>query len=597
MVAMIYLFIAGKWLDRFAGSDLRGFYALFGVALVAGVAGYLILARTPYPRAAEEVDAEAGSWLAPLREPAFRRLLCFYAAHTVPSQMASAFYSVYMISRLGLSYTHIAIYVNVAYACVMLGYLLSGNFSQRFGSRPVIQIVSVLYCLVPLAWALATPATYPVLIPVAYMIGGLSLAAILVASYTLLLNILPQGRDTANYYGLWTTVAAVASGTGPFLGALIKNLLPEAPVTVAGLEVGPIQIVFAVAAVLWIIPLAMSWRVIEEGAARPGYVLGQFRGNLLGFAWNSVLYSVAAREHTRAQAIRRLGKTRSPLAIGRLTKALQDVDPEVRSEAARGLGDAKAAEAAPSLVSHLQDEESDIRAEAAQALGKIGTGAGIDALVAALHDQLSHVRSSAALALGELNTDAAREALQAAARGPFDRATFPAVIDGASRSGDLHLVPLALGRLELLTSPVLRMQVINAVCRLLREKNHFYRLFSADQYQRAQMMGEFARRVRRLFGRAPALPPEARAVLVESAASVRQAIDGDDWAGLGRASRAAAGTVAGLAPAHPVAHAAAQAIRTYLQQVPPEQLSDEGAIFCIIALVSMARMLAGDTRG
>ena len=74
-------------------------------------------------------------------------------------------------------------------------------------------------------------------------------------------------------------------------------------------------------------------------------------------------------------------------------------------------------------------------------------------------------------------------------------------------------------------------------------------------------------------------------------------IDGDDWPHLGEEAGAVAQFVAGLPTPHPVARAAAEAVKTYLTQVPPAQLGDEGAIFCIICLVSMARMLSGDTRG
>ena len=598
LVSMGYLFGAGRWLDRFVPPDLSGFFTLFVIAFIAGVVGYLILGRAPYPPTEGGAEAaERGSWFAPLREPRFRRLAVFYAVAGIPPQMAGAFFSVYMINRLHLTYAQIAIYINVAYAFMLVGYLVGGSFSQRFGSRPVIQICSALYLAAPIAWAFATPGTYHVLIPIAYMLGGLCMAGLLVAESAFLLNIVPEGRDSTHYFGLWTALGAAGSSLGPFLGAALKNLLPETPVEVLGVAIGPIQVVFIVAAVLWIVPVILSWRLIEEGAQRPGYVMSQFRGNVLGFAWNTALYSVAGREDSRAEAIHRLGQTRSPFAIGRLMKALYDVSPEVRSEAARGLGEAKAEEAVPELVSRLQDEESDIRAEAAHALGKIGTGAGLEALVAALYDELPHVRSSAALALGELNTDVAQEALKAAAQGEFDRATFPAVIDGASRGGDLELIALALERLPLLRSPVLRMQVINAICRLLREKNHFYRLFSADPYQRVQMMTALARRVRRLFERSKVLPEETRHRVVEAAWGIQAAIQADDWPSLGEEALAIAGVIAALQNAHPVAQAAARAVTIYLEQISPDELTDEGAIFCIISLVSMARMLGGDTRG
>jgi len=597
VASMIYLFLAGKWLDQFPESSPSGFFLLFAVAAVAGIGGYVVLARTPYPSTPVAEDAgQAGAWTAPWSDASFRRLVLFYGTSTIAPQLAGVFFSVYMIEVLKLSFTHIAIYVNMAYVFMLVGYWIGGNFSQRFGSRPVIQVFTSLYCLVPIAWALATPTTYHLLIPLAYVMGGLSLSAIFVANSVLLFKIVPAGRDNTHYFALWMAVAAAGAALGPFLGAGLRSILPELSLQLFGLAIGPIQIIFAVAAVLWLIPFILSWRLIEEGAAQPVYLLGQLRGNLFGFVWNTVLYSVAANERTRAAAIHRLGQTHSPLAFDRLMQALDDVSPDVRSEAAWGLGEGRAEEAVPSLVSHLRDESSDIRAEAARALGRIGTGPGLEALIQALHDRQPHVRSSAAQALGEINTPQAQAALLTALHGEFDRATFPSLIDGASRSGDLQLVPLALQYLPRFSSSVLRLQVINTVCRLLREKNHFYRLFAADEYQRAQMMEALARRVKRLFKNAEDLPRKALANILAPVDAIQQAIKNDDWLTLNQQAEIVAQVVAKLPGVHPVARSAAEAVQLYSQQVSPGKPSDEGAIFYIISLVSMARMIAGDTR-
>lgn len=183
-----------------------------------------------------------------------------------------------------------------------------------------------------------------------------------------------------------------------------------------------------------------------------------------------------------------------------------------------------------------------------------------------------------------------------ALHGEFDRATFPSLIDGASRSGDLQLVPLALQYLPRFSSPVLRLQVINTVCRLLREKNHFYRLFAADEYQRAQMMEALARRVKRVFKNAEDLPGKALANILAAVDAIQQAIKNDDWLTLKQQEEIIAQIVAKLPGVHPVARSAAEAVQLYSQQVSPGKPSDEGAIFYIITLVSMARMIAGDTR-
>ena len=54
-----------------------------------------------------------------------------------------------------------------------------------------------------------------------------------------------------------------AGAYGPFLGALLKDLLPTGTMTVLGLSVDPLQIMFGVAAALCVVPVAVSRLLLE----------------------------------------------------------------------------------------------------------------------------------------------------------------------------------------------------------------------------------------------------------------------------------------------------------------------------------------------
>src|SRR5690606_7488272 len=157
--------------------------------------------------------------------------------------------------------------------------------------------------------------------------------------------------------------------------------------------------------------------------------------------------------------------------LGRLLEALGHVSHEVRAEAARGIGDGRFAEAVDPLIRTLEDEESDIRPEAAEALGKIGHGAGIGPLLHALSDPDVRVRTAAISAMGYIRTPEASEALLEQLNGPYDVNVFPALADAAARHDDLRAIEPALHGLRRLRLPVVRLQVINAICRLLGERN------------------------------------------------------------------------------------------------------------------------------
>jgi HEAT repeat protein len=282
--------------------------------------------------------------------------------------------------------------------------------------------------------------------------------------------------------------------------------------------------------------------------------------------------------------------------VAKLSESLDDVSPEVRQEAARGLGEAKAHDAVPQLIQCLNDPNSDIRAEAALALGQIGSPEAVEPLRQALSDPDTRVSCSAALALGEIGGPVAQQLLIEALEGPFDRATFPSLVDAAGRTGDLRVVELALAHLPDLDSPVLRMQVINAVCRALGEKNHFYKLFSTRGLDRSAMTEGMLRRIVRLVGRAHDVEPEERETLRALAQEVASAVERDQFEAMLEKAREFAERVLALPSPPAMARAAATAVAHYADQAPPELLGGEGMVFVVIALTSLGRSLSHEMK-
>ena len=271
LATIAFLFGAGKWLDRFPASDMRGFYGLLMLGGAIMVGGFLVLGRTPYPR----IEAPSGAplldhWFEPLRNRDYRRLLLFLVAQAIPPQLAAAFFSLYMIGHLNLTYGHIAWYVNLSYVGTGIGFLLGSTASQRFGSRPILQILAVLYPLVAVAWACTTPATYRLLIPLGYLLGGLITSATFVSVWMMLIRLVPDNRDNSHYFALWVAAQSGAAAVGPFIGALLKSLLPAGPVALLGRSLDPVQIIFAVAACLCLFTIWASRRLLEAGAQSAG---------------------------------------------------------------------------------------------------------------------------------------------------------------------------------------------------------------------------------------------------------------------------------------------------------------------------------------
>ncbi|MBD3293055.1 MAG: hypothetical protein GF393_09035, partial [Armatimonadia bacterium] len=244
------------------------------------------------------------------------------------------------------------------------------------------------------------------------------------------------------------------------------------------------------------------------------------------------------------------------------------------------------------LVERLHDDESDIRPEAATALGKIGAAGSVEALVEALDDEDPRVRTSAALALGEIGGERAETALYERLTSGFQKSTFAALVDAASRLGDQRIVGPALEHLPRFRSPVLRMQIINAVCRVLGEPRHFYRLLMADRLTRAGLFEGMTGRIIRLLEQAP-VPARIELPLVRLARLFRDAIAQDDYVAAAEHARMIASVVVRDRRMPPTCRAAAGAIIVYLRTAGPDLLPDEGAIFLVVCLTSLSRYMAG----
>ncbi len=589
ITSIVYLYVASTWLDW--NSDLPGFAVVFAVGWIAGILGYVMMALTPYPQIEQEAGVSvAGAFAQPLRNPSYRSLVAFMCSWLGVGMMSGVFYSVYMLQDLGLSYAQVAIYTNITILSQIIAYRLWGVFVQRYGSKPITQLSITPYILSLSIWVFVTPENLWWLIPISRVIAGVTWSGVEIANATLLYKLVPAGKENSSYFANWMFFVALGSAGGPLIGGLLRGLIPETGVSVLGMQLAPLQAVFAISTMLCLIPIALSFRLVDTGSASPRYLLGQFRGNLLGYAYNYALYQSAFSDNRRAEATRGLGRSRTPLAIEKLVGALYDLSPTVRSEAARSLGEMGRAEAVDPLVQELHDDESDIRPEAAQALGKIGTAASIEALVAALDDEDPRVRTSAAMALGELGGERAQEALYERITGDFQKTTFAALLDGASRLGDQRIIAPALEHLPDFRTPVLRMQIINAVCRVLGEPRHFYRLLMADRLTRAGLLEGMTARIVRLLEQAP-VPPRIELPVVRLARLFRDAIAKDDYGAAAEHARKIASVVVHNRRMPPTPRAAAAAILSYLRGATPEMLVDEGSIFLVVCLTSLARYL------
>ncbi len=521
LVAMAAGFAIGQFLDLFPGEG--GFAWVFAAGTLFGLLGYLNLLRAPFPRqtaAGDDQGTRLGDLLHPFRDPNFRRVALFYGLWTFALGLAGPLYSVFMLDSLRISYTEISIFNALFMVASIASYRFWAGLIDRFGARPVLQILMTPAAFLPLVWAFNQPGSYH-LVPVALILSGILFSGIAVGVNPLLYRLLPQGEKRTVYLAAWSVTVNLMGALGPLLSGLLVAQLEGLRFSFLGVSMGKLQVVFVLSTLARLAPLLILRTVQDDRRATSrGLLSRMLRGNVLGYAYNATIFSLASGEGTRARAAEALGRSGNPLAIEQLVQALADASPRVRRSAARALGESRSESAAGPLVRELLDGASDIRSEAAEALGRLGFSAGIDPLVEALSDADPRVRISAIRGLASIRGDEVHELLFWHFESDFDPLTFPTLVDVLGERQDRRIVKPTLVRLAGFSSPAVRLQLLNGVCRALGSGDQFYRLLSREDTDRVAAITRLLRRSANSLGSARCIDAAHRTKLKNLCAEV-----------------------------------------------------------------------------
>ncbi|MEE2657014.1 MAG: MFS transporter [Candidatus Latescibacterota bacterium] len=545
LVAMAAGIFVGTYIDSHSdtGKD-DAFTIVFAVGAVFGWLGYLALGRAPHVSDPELQPERSGSLLEPFRDGNFRRAVMFYGIWTFALGIGSPLYSVYMLTHLGISYTEISIFNAMFMVASIAGYRFWAILVDRYGSKPVLQILMLPTTFIPVIWVLNEPGAY-YLVPVALVISGILFSGILVSVTPLLSGLAPKGERRPFYLASWSATVNLLGALGPLTGSYLVLHLEDVTLVIHGFELGSLQLIFLLSAVARVPALLLLGFVSDRSTISSRHLLNHlFRGNLLSYTFNNTVFSLAGREDRRARAALALGRSGSPLAIEQLIHALADASPMVRRSAARALGETASEQATDTLIRELVNGESDIRAEAAEALGRLGHSGSIDPLINALDDHDPRVRISAIQGLREIGGPEVQELLFWYLGESYeDSALFPTLVDVLSLMGDYRIVKPTLQRLGNFRSAAVRLQLLNSICHSLGAQSEFYRLLSLEEDRRGSTIDRTLRRTSSVLTRRAALDVEVREELRDTFTRLIRAHDSANLEWMEESSRQIAGLI------------------------------------------------------
>jgi len=101
----------------------------------------------------------------------------FFGLWTFGLGLAGPLYSVFMLDRLQISYTEISIFNALFMLTSIAGYRIWAGLIDRFGSKPVLQILMTPAAFLPFLRAFNNPDSY-YLVPIALVLGGILFSGI-----------------------------------------------------------------------------------------------------------------------------------------------------------------------------------------------------------------------------------------------------------------------------------------------------------------------------------------------------------------------------------------------------------------------------------
>jgi MFS family permease len=210
------------FLDAMKARNLEavGLAMLGAVAVICGVGSARLLLRVPDvpPRPAPEESSWA-SVLRLLRTRGLQRVLGFFVPWNLAIGLPSPFWTLFMLERLHMSFTLIALYNSVV---LLIRLLVNNPWSrviERVGPRRVLIACSAGISLIPLIWFLARP---DFLLPIALecVVSGVCWAGFNQAAF-----LAPLGSVTAADRSRGLAIFSVVTGAAFFLSSTLGGAI------------------------------------------------------------------------------------------------------------------------------------------------------------------------------------------------------------------------------------------------------------------------------------------------------------------------------------------------------------------------------------
>lgn len=217
--------IAGLILQFFKSNVLKGFLIIFSIALVSRFISCYFLSRMYEPplRVQKEARFSFIDFVKRMKESNFGRFVLFVSGFQFCINIASPFFSVFMLKDLKFNYITYTIIISTVMAVQLLTIGRWGRIADKVGNIKVLKLTTLLISSLPLWWLISHN---PVFLFFAQVVSGFAWAGFNICTGNFILDaVTPQKRVRCiAYFNVFVGWAVFCSG---IIGGQLANILPN----------------------------------------------------------------------------------------------------------------------------------------------------------------------------------------------------------------------------------------------------------------------------------------------------------------------------------------------------------------------------------
>lgn len=187
--------------------------------------------------------------LEPIMNKTFRKVVLLFVFWNISLFVALPYFSVYMVTKLHLSYTYIMIMglVSAIARVFVVKYWGSLADNKSWESATKYSIATLALC--HFSWAFVNNQTAVVLVPIMNVLGGIAWGGVSIALFNIQFLYAPKESRTI-YIGGCAAYGGVIGFVSTIIGSLILNALSNYNISIKGFEFSNMQIIFLISGIL-----------------------------------------------------------------------------------------------------------------------------------------------------------------------------------------------------------------------------------------------------------------------------------------------------------------------------------------------------------